>query len=480
MARIFTALPVATLLIAASPAFATPLYTFVPGVPGPRLHLAQAQQAEDEPATDAEDEDGNGGQLAEADQSGMETPEAFRFEGTMASLWTPQMVEAINQDVHVTLPLMIHPQEHFDEGIYIWDAWPIRDPDGSVSEFDGWTVMVALSSTWNEVEESGEAFYTLSELRYWYSRDGDWRPGGLIFTRAEGLGSRQWAGSAVHDPDTGEVTFYYTAVGDPDAPSIDEDPAPGPVSVFNEAIGRPSTVQRLAAATGTVAVTEDGVAFNDVGDHRIIGEADGFWYDTYETYLASTAVYGFRDPEYWLNPLTGEEHILFTGNAGGQAGPYNGAVGLMTRAEDGEWELEPPILISAGVNSQLERPHVVMRDDGLYLFFSTHDFTFSDQVGGPRGLYGFRAASGDIRGRLLPLNGHGLVAANPQSAPEQVYSFLVLPDGRVMSYLNILWGFDQRPEYSDLEMWGAPAPMFQLALDGDTAIVAAQAEDAGR
>lgn len=418
--------------------------------------------------------------LAEADQSGMETPEAFRFPGAMASVWSRQMVEAINQDIHVTLPLMIHSQEFFDEGTYVWDAWPIRNLDGSVAEFDGWVVMVALSSTWDEVDESGNAFYTLSEWRYWYTRDGDWRPGGTIFSRQEGLGSRQWAGSTFYDADSGLVTFYYTAVGDPEAPSLDDDPAPGPVSIFNEAIGRPSTVQRLASATATIAVSDDGVAFDNVGDHRIIGEADGFWYDTYETYLASEAVYGFRDPEYWRNPLTGEEHILFTANAAGVPGPYNGSVGLMTRNGEGEWELDPPILISTGVNSQLERPHVVVREDGLYLFFSTHDFTFASDLSGPRGLYGFRAESRDIRGMLKPVNGHGLVAANPVNAPEQVYSFLVLPDGRVMSYLNILWGFAQRPEYEDLEMFGAPAPMFRIAFDGDTVVVAATDADAGR
>lgn len=420
------------------------------------------------------------GSLDAADQSGMTTPSAFRFAGSMASLWTPQMVEAINQDIHVTLPLMIHPQEYFDEGTYVWDAWPIRNPDGSIAEFDGWVVMIGLSSTWNEVEETGHAFYTLSELRYWYTRDGNWRPGGKVFSREDGLGSRQWAGSAVYDPDSKEVTLFYTATGDPNAPSLEEDPAPGTVSIFNEAIGRPSTVQRLASATATVAVTDDGIAFENVGNHRIIGEADGFWYDTYDTYLASTAVYGFRDPEFFRNPLTGEDHILFTANAAGVPGPYNGAIGLMTRKENGDWEMEAPILISAGVNSQLERPHVVIRDDGLYLFFSTHDFTFSPEVHGPRGLYGFRAASGDIRGHLTPLNEHGLVAANPRNAPAQVYSFLVLPDGRVMSYLNVLWGFSQRPEYSDLEMFGAPAPMFQLVLDGNTAMVAAKNADATR
>jgi levansucrase len=448
------------------------------GPPRDSFHLAQAGTGaapREDGAQSPADVDPD---LAAADQSDFGTPEAFRFDGSMASTWTRQMVEAINQDIHVTLPLMIHPREYFDEGTYVWDAWPIRNLDGSVAEFDGWVVMVALSSAWAEVQDTGEAFYTLSELRYWYTRDGDWRPGGTVFSRQDGLGSRQWAGSAFYDAEAGEVTFYYTAVGDPEAPNLEEDPPPGPVSIFNEAIGRPSTVQRLASATATVAVTDDGVAFDNVGNHQVIGEADGFWYDTYETYLASEAVYGFRDPEYWRNPVTGEEHVLFTGNAAGVPGPYNGAVGVMTRNGDGDWELEPPILISTGVNSQLERPHVVTREDGLYLFFSTHDFTFSPEVAGPRGLYGFRSESASIRGRLTPLNGHGLVAANPVSAPEQVYSFLVLPDGHVMSYLNILWGFAQRPEYDELEMFGGPAPMFRLALDGDTVTVAGA--DAGR
>jgi levansucrase len=450
--------------------------------------LAQADVAS-EPPTSAEEQDSprtdaaeaNAGEaLAAADQSDMATPEAFRFQGSMASIWTRQMVEAINQDVHVTLPLMIHPPEVFDEGTYVWDAWPIRNLDGSVAEFDGWVVKVALSSTWEEVEDTGNAFYTLSEWRYWYTRDGEWRPGGTIFSRQDGLGSRQWAGSTFYDEDTGEVTFYYTAVGDPDAPSLEEDPPPGPVSIFNEAIGRPSTVQRLASATATISVTDDGIAFDNIGNHQIIGEADGFWYDTYETYLASEAVYGFRDPEYWRNPHTGEEHILFTANAAGVPGPYNGAVGLMTRNDEGDWDLEPPILISMGVNSQLERPHVVMREDGLYLFFSTHDFTFSSEAVGPRGLYGFRSETGSIRGVLKPLNQHALVAANPREAPEQVYSFLVLPDGRVMSYLNVLWGFAQRPEYDEREMFGGPGPMFQITLDGGTAMVTGTNADAGR
>lgn len=411
------------------------------------------------------------GPMAHADQSEMDTPSAFRFSGAMASVWTKGDVEGLNQDTHVTAPLMIHPEEFFEEGVYVWDAWPVRNHDGSVAEIDGWVIKVGLSADWDEVEETGWDFYTVSTWRYWFTRDGEWRPGGVIFERDEALGSRQWAGSTFYDPDTQEVTFYYTATGSPDAESIDDDMPEREISIHNEAAGRPSTEQRLAMVTASVSASGDGIAFSDFGEHEIIAEADGRLYDTMGTYLASAAVYGFRDPEFMVDPHTGQEHILFTANAAGVAGPYNGVVGLVSKSDAGEWELQPPIIVSMGVNSQLERPHVIYRDDGAYLFFSTHDFTFASDVHGPRGLYGFHAPTGDLQGRWVPLNEHGLVAANPEEAMGQIYSFLVLPDGRVMSYLNHTYGFELDPQHEDRAFFGGPGPMFRIGVDGGTATV---------
>ena len=452
-----------------------------------RILVAQAEQA----ATDAGGNDQAGDEeesrviaesrnpqgMGHTDQSEMATPDAFRFPGHMASVWSKQDVEDLVQDTHVTMPLMIHDQEFFEEGIYVWDAWPIRNPDGSVAVIDDWVVMVGLSAEMAEVEETGWEFFTLSTWRYWLTRDGEWRPGGVVFERDEALGSRQWAGSTFYDADSQTVTFYYTATGRPDAESVDDDMPDYPVSIHNEAAGRPSIEQRLAAVTASVSASDDGIAFNDFGEHEILLEADGFWYDTRETYLSGEAVYGFRDPEYMVDPHTGKEHILFTANAAGVAGPYNGVVGMATKMDDGSWALDPPIIVSMGVNSQLERPHVIYREDGAYLFFSTHDFTFGPEVAGPRGLYGFYSPTGSLAGRWIPLNKHGLVAANPHESPAQVYSFLVLPDGLVMSYLNHTFGFDLDPQYDDREFYGGPGPMFRIAVDGETAVVA-EAENA--
>lgn len=433
--------------------------------------LPATAEAPDEPEAAAGAAADDATPMDHADQSGMETPAAFRFPGHMASVWTRGDVEEIHQDTPVTMPLMIHPETFFEEGVYVWDAWPIRNPDGSVAEIDGWVVKVGLSAEWDEVDETGWEFFTLSTWRYWYTRDGEWRPGGVIFEREEALGSRQWAGSTFYDPETQEVTFYYTAVGRPDAEGIDEDMPDRAISIHNEAAGRPLTEQRLAMVTASVSASDEGIAFGDFGEHEIIAEADGRYYDTIETYLASEAVYGFRDPEYMVDPHTGQEHILFTANAAGVAGPYNGVVGLVTKNDDGAWELEPPIIVSMGVNSQLERPHVVYREDGAYLFFSTHDFTFAPELHGPRGLYGFYSPTGSLKGRWVPLNEHGLVAANPPDAEAQTYSYLVLPDGLVMSYLNHTYGFDMDPEHDAREMFGGPGPMFRIGMDGPMATV---------
>jgi levansucrase len=443
------------------------------------LLLAQAEAEMEMPASDAAApaEDERDLPMEHADQGGMATPDAFRFRGHMASVWTREDVEGVQQDSPVTMPLMIHPEEPFEEGVYVWDAWPIRNPDGTVAEIDGWVVKVGLSAEWDEVDETGWEFFTLSTWRYWYTRDGEWRPGGIIFEREEALGSRQWAGSTFYDPETQEVTFYYTAVGRPDAEGIDDDMPERAISIHNEAAGRPLTEQRLAMVTASVSSSDEGIAFSDFGEHEIIAEADGRLYDTIETYLASEAVYGFRDPEYMVDPHTGREHILFTANAAGVRGPYNGVVGLVTKSDDGDWELQPPIIVSMGVNSQLERPHVVYREDGAYLFFSTHDFTFAPEVHGPRGLYGFYSETGSLEGRWVPLNEHGLVAANPPTAEAQTYSYLVLPDGLVMSYLNHTWGFELDPENDGREMYGGPGPMFRIGMDGPLAFVA-EAENA--
>ena len=114
---------------------------------------------------------------------------------------------------------------------------------------------------------------------------------------------------------------------------------------------------------------------------------------------------------------------------------------------------------------------MIVQDGRYYLFWSTQRRTF-DPVGatGPNGLYAMVADR--LSGRYRPVNGSGLVAANPAAEPTQGYSWWVTGEGAVWSFIDH-WGmhgrsFDQYPALLRSQFGGTPAPVFHLTFAGDT------------
>ncbi|PRY95729.1 levansucrase [Hasllibacter halocynthiae] len=413
------------------------------------------------------------------DAGGAETRPAdlFSFQGDVIDLWTMEAALSMDTRPELTLPLFTAPEEMFSDEFLLWDAWPVRHRDGSIAMIDGRVILIALSAERGLFETE---FSTRSQWRYWTRAAGeDWRYGGLVFPEGTALGSRQWAGSTVYDEETGRIHFFYAAVGELRGETPDDVVSHSP---RHPGFGRPSTVQRVALASASVESGEDGLEFAAMSEHRVILEAEGGVYMTEEQYPADDVVYGMRDPWYFRHEgEDGRDCALFTANTNYLSGPANGVVGLGCAVDgiDGEWELREPILASDGVSAQLERPHLVRRgEDGLYLFFSSHGFLLPDAADKPaEGLFGFRAASGALEGPWLPLNGHGLVAGNPEAAPLQSYSYLVLPSLEVTSYLNEVPGLYVRFPRSEADWMGSPAPKFAISLDGDEAWVAGQRQE---
>ena len=399
-------------------------------------------------------------------QDDADLPDGFEFDGQLLSTWNPSDMRAIDMQADNRIPLILPPSEVLDDTVFMWDAWPLRTWDGEIAEIDGWKVLVGLSA--ERTPDEGPVFYTVSQWRYWFTKDGDWKPGGLVFTRDEALGSRQWAGSAKYDPDTNTAAFYYTAVGGDPTEAAELLPSSFPQG--DPAAGRPPVDQTIAVVEAQVETSDDGLTFTNFGEHREILQADGEIYQTIDDAVTDAVIYGFRDPWAFEDPDSGDRYLLFTGNAAFDPGPQNGVVGVAREDTDGSWVLESPIVAAPGVSSQLERPHMVWREDGVYLFWSTHSFTFSEPGSGPEGLYGMIAPSGDWKGQYVPLNRGGLVAGNPEAAPTQTYSYLVLPSGHVMSYLNTAGTPEGSPPAGS---WvGAPSPMFRIEMDGATTAVA--------
>jgi levansucrase len=393
--------------------------------------------------------------------------------------WTVEHVRTLEIDDTNAAPVIdraVADDRAFDDH-WLWDWWPVRDRDGAVADLDGWQIAVGLTAPADVLP--GQR-HDIAELRYLVSQDQGrtWEERGEVFpdAEAEAEGSRQWAGSTMYDPDTGEVYVFYTAAGEGErreVPTVDElrqeradsDDAAEQTSgsipdsdyVTDDDI---SYEQRMAVAVGRIEVDADGPAFTDWDRHVILFEGDGELYATTAgTEGGAGEIDAFRDPWYFRDPDTGEEYLLFTATMPEAECDGDGVVGIAQRAGDDDlltWELLPPLLDAHCVNNELERPHVVIEDGRYYLLFTTHAHTFDDGVEGPEGLYGF--VGDGLFGPYEPLNGSGLVLANPADEPYQAYSWMTLANGVVTSFFQY---FDL-PDDVELDYVGTQDIDFQM------------------
>jgi levansucrase len=338
-----------------------------------------------------------------------------------------------------------------DGSIDIWDSWPIRTRDGSIADVCGHVVWVALAAP--AVGDPGLRHDIAQHRAFMHADNGSFVDLGPLFGDGTPLGSRQWAGSTVLDGD--RLTAFYTATG-------------------------PGFRQRLAAATATIDCNGGLPRFVDWSEHVEILQPDPGRYDTADQTSGEPGfIKAFRDPFPFLDPATGEQYLFFTGSLAPASSitDFNGAVGVARRRGDalGDWELLDPVVTADGVNNELERPHVVVRDGRYYLFISTQSRTFHPDLAAPTGLYGFVADS--VLGPYRPLNGHGTVFVNPPSRPRQTYSWLVLNDLSVVGFVDA-YGYDgdtgemvltDGRDARRAEFGGTFSPTVHIELEGDRA-----------
>jgi len=328
----------------------------------------------------------------------------------------------------------------------IWDAWPVQLSGGQTAEFaSGSTLWMALGTPPFDDPDERHGHARIHLLQ---QRNGVWNHLGRAMPDGFSPGSREWSGSAIFDEATRTITLYFTATGVRGEPE-------------------PSFAQRIFRARATLP-PEEPVRLVDWRDLEEIVVRDPAHYmasDGGEGTIGT--IKAFRDPAYFLDPASGRSHLLFTASAAGSTSSYNGVVGLATATDSSldTWRIEPPIISADGLNNELERPHVIRRDGSYYLFWSTQRHVFNpDRVSGPTGLYGMVADS--LRGDWQPLNGTGLVFANPADAPAQAYSWLVMPNLGVTSFVDD-WGHAQGKVG---RRFGATfAPDLRLKLEGNTA-----------
>ncbi|MFD1786147.1 glycoside hydrolase family 68 protein [Sphingomonas floccifaciens] len=360
--------------------------------------------------------------------------------------WTPAHVAAIGDGAGAAAPLIERLPTPVLPGIDIWDHWPVIDRNGRTVEFPGGPLVVALTAP---VLPDPDDRHAIARLRLMQVGPDGWRDFGHLLPDGFDPGSREWAGTAVLEHDRRTLSLYYTSAG-----------------VRGEA--KPSFLQRLLLTRGRLTFIGGAARVADWTPLEEIVTPDDILYQSDMTGGGAVgAIKAFRDPFPYIDPDTGLEHVLFTASRAGSDSAWNGQIGIARREAEG-WVLLPPLVDADGVNNELERPHIVRHDGRLLLFWSTQAKVFAD--GGPRGptgLYGVIADS--LYGPWRPLNGTGLVLANPAEAPFQAYSWLVNDDLSVWSFADLV-GLASPPvdvAQARSAFAGTPAPVVSLEVDGD-------------
>lgn len=331
-------------------------------------------------------------------------------------------------------------------GFDLWDYWPVQDEDGNVARIGNGTLMMLLSAPVLPDPNDRHAF---ARIRLMHHNASGWRDMGALFADGFTPGSREWSGSAVLSRRPDRITLYFTAAGQ-----------------RGECV--PSFDQRLFQTTASIDLRDD---LPGIGPWSMPIEsvaADGIVYARDMTGGGNVGtIKAFRDPYWFRDPADGGDYLLFAASLAQSSSAWNGAIGIARHSTD-HWLLDAPLITADGLNNELERPHILCHRGRYYCFWSAQEKVFaSGGPSGPTGLYGMVAAH--LAGPWQPLNGTGLVAANPPAAPMQAYSWLVLADLTVLSFIDRpgLASDTSDPATARRHFGGTPAPSFRLALDGE-------------
>ncbi len=364
------------------------------------------------------------------------------------SAWTAAQLRTLGEGHEAAPPIRAEQVVRVTPDLDIWDAWPIQDADGNPSALAGGkTLWMALGAPQFPDPDQRHGHARIHLL----SRDAaGWQHLGPALPDGFSPGSREWSGSALLAPDRTTLTLFFTATG-------------------RRGEAAPTFEQRLFRAEATLRLTGGAYRLTDWRELNEIVRREPAHYMASDAGTGAVGtIKAFRDPAYFRDPRDGRSYLFFAASLAGSQSAFNGAVGwAVARGKDLEnWEIRPPLVSADTLNNELERPHVIFHQGLYYLFWSTQSHVFNpDGPVGPTGLYGMVCERLD--GRWRPLNGTGLVFANPAAAPRQAYSWLVLPDLQVISFIDA-WGSDGTD--ANAKRFGATfAPVLRLRVEGQTA-----------
>ena len=210
----------------------------------------------------------------------------------------------------------------------------------------------------------------------------------------------------------------------------------------------------------------------------------------------------FRDPQFFKDPATQKAYLLFEANTGagccaeasvsrdyiGGAGydplfaasaddaRANGCIGIaeFTNGDYHTLNYLPPLLTTNLVTDEIERPNLVTYQGRYYLFCVTrsHNMTVASKDSAVS-VFMLGFCADNLFGPYTPMNDSGVVirqrhgAGGEGSHPQNVYSFITLPDLTVLTYANYC-----NSGTGDVQKLRTAGPSVRLAISGTTSRIA--------
>ncbi len=371
----------------------------------------------------------------------------------MTDLWTAEMVAQIGSSPAHQAPVIVADDVvPVLPGLDVWDMWPLADRDGKTVQIFGGILWFALTAP---QFDDPDARHAHARMRLLFHRFDQWHDCGNALPDGFSPGSREWSGSAIYDPSTANITLFFTATGWRGSPHAPYE-------------------QRLFQCTGKLDMQATLPCITQWSTPReSVACDDSIYLSTAHCDGSAGSIKAFRDPAYFRDPADGSHYLTFAASLKQSAHSHNGVIGV-ARAGDAQgdaWTLLPPLISGDGLTSELERPHILHQHGLYYLFWSTHARVFAPSgPAGPTALYGMVASH--PLGPYAPLNGTGLVCANPAAEPLQAYAWWVTGALQLVSFIDF-WGLAGAPAGTDRSHFGGTiAPVLHLVLDGDKTAIA--------
>ena len=348
----------------------------------------------------------------------------------MTTAWTRDDVKVLARQDISRLPVLSADQvTRPDADLYYWDMWPVQDRDGAIADIRGrefWMILTAPDNGDPEARHFAAKIHLLERLGE------SWRDLGTLLPDFGGPYEREWSGSAIWDGQ--RFTLWFTGAG------------------LRE---RPGGYQQALFET-TASIDEQGLPTGWARPQQILAALSDDYIPADAHEGEAGLIKAYRDPAYFRDPKDGAEFLVITASRPAPGSDYTGAIGF-ARKTGGQWQLLAPLIHAGGVNNEMERAHIVFHDGRYFAFWVTQSSTFAPGLeNAPTGLYGMVADQ--LEGPYLPLNGSGLVVANPVDRPFQAYSWSVTRELLVSSFVASM-----NADCSDFA--GAPAPLVKLTLD---------------